>query len=209
MKELSRDIRRAAARWLFTDRDMRMHYVAEEYGFGGRTADVIGYTRAREEVHGIYRRAVDTWMGTDGKVRQYAHKKRVDEKVTQVPAEVRIVEVKISRADLLSGIRKGQVANDGNGLGTFADFCYLAGPRGLITARDLPDGWGVLEYDERAVGGGMVFVSQKPTRLTPSHPLTANERLAHQLAQSALWRLYGFGRTAPEELDPELEREMA
>ena len=200
MKDLSRQIRRAAARWLFTDRDMRMHYVAEEYGFGGRTADVIGYSRAREEVRGVYRKVDSEWFA-------YKISRRVSEKTIIHPAEVRIVEVKISRADLLGGIRKGQVANDGNGFGVFADFCYLAGPRGLIDARDLPDGWGLLEFDARA-NGDFIYLSQKPTRLTPTHPLTASADLAHRLAQSALWRLYGFGRTSPEELDPELAREL-
>lgn len=204
MKDLSKQIRRAAARYLFTDRDLRMHYVAEEYGLGGRTADVIGYSREREEVRGVYRKVDHPWEyeGRRGVTRV---SQRVSEKRKTIPPEVRIVEVKISRADLAAGIRKGQIANDGIGFGAFADFCYLAGPRGLITARDLPAGWGLLEFHDGADWANrpyaMVSLAQKPVRLTPAHPLSANADLAHRLAQSALWRLYGHGRPAPEELD--------
>ena len=209
MKDLSVRIRRAAARWLFVDRDLRMHYVAEEYGFEGRTADVIGYSREREERRGIYRKVDHPWE-FDGRRGVTTRSERVGERVKQIPPEVRIVEVKISRSDLAAGIRKGQIANDGAGFGAFADFCYLAGPHGLITARDLPAGWGLLEFRERQVWSsklergvitGVVVLAQKPTRLTPTKPLTEDVGdLAHRIAQSALWRLYGHGRAAPEEL---------
>jgi hypothetical protein len=197
LNELSVRIRRAAARWLFADRDNRMHYVAEEYGFGGRCADVIGYSRDREEIRGVYRKVLEPRWDGNGMQRV---NRRVEDRVKKIPAEVRIVEVKISRGDFLGGIRKGQVANTGNGFGVFADFCYLATPGDLIRVDELPSGWGLLEYDERATGAGAVYIRHKPIRLAPTHPLTASEGLAHHLAQSALWRLYGYGRAAPEEL---------
>jgi hypothetical protein len=197
MNELSVRIRRAAARWLFSDNDNRMHYVAEEYGFGGRCADVIGYSRDREEVRGVYRKVLEPRWDGNGMQRV---NRRVEDRVKKIPAEVRIVEVKISRGDFLGGIRKGQVANTGNGFGVFADFCYLATPAKLVRVDELPAGWGLLEYSERGTGQPSVGLVQKPIRLAPTYPLSADQQLADRLAQSALWRLYGYGRVSPEEL---------
>lgn len=66
-----------------------------------------------------------------------------------------------------------------------------------------------IEYDEpfychepfERTRDGWKFDREKPIRLTPARPLSADANLAHRLAQSALWRLYGHGRVAPEELD--------
>lgn len=193
MNDLSVRIRRAAARWLFTE--LRMGYVGEEYGISGRCADVIGLSFAHEEVRGVYRKVAEEWGG-----RTWKTSRRVDEKRILHPPEVRIVEVKISRADFLAGVRKGQIGNAGSsdnplapslGLGAFADFVYLAVPPAptVLRADELPTGWGLLHIDVT------VRVIAKPTRLAPQWPLASDpERLAKGLAQSALWRLYGLGR---------------
>jgi hypothetical protein len=202
MLELSTRIRRAVARWLFAG-DLRALYVAEEYGFGGRTADVIALWPEREQRRYVYRKVTEEWGG-----RSFTRTKNVGEKVKVLPAEVRIVEVKVSRADFLAGLRKGQIANTDNGFGAFADFCYVAAPDPLAAAivlrQELPTGWGMLEYHDYENGGFYIDTIQKPTRLAPSHALTRDiDGLGKALAQSALWRLYGVRRKAPEELNAE------
>lgn len=206
MKALSVRIRRRCAQWLFVDRQLRATLVAEEYGLSGRCADVIALWLPRDEIRGVYRKVTEPFV-LGG--RPWTHNKRISEKTIHHPAEVRIVEVKVSRADFLAGIRKGQLSNAGVGFGAFAEYCYLAVPRpfaSVLAITELPSGWGLIECGEGEDYRRRSFVSlallQKPTQLTPSHALSADpDRIARTLAQSALWRLYGFDKKAPDELD--------
>ena len=59
-----------------------------------------------------------------------------------------LVEVKVSRADFLADKNKVFRRCADYGMG---DLRYYAAPKGLLVAADLPDGWGLLEIDERCV----------------------------------------------------------
>lgn len=59
-----------------------------------------------------------------------------------------IIECKVSRADFCADKLKSFRKCEDSGMG---DKRYFAAPKGLITVDDLPDGWGLLEIDERCV----------------------------------------------------------
>ena len=59
-----------------------------------------------------------------------------------------LVECKISRADFLSDKEKFFRKYEGYGMG---DYRYYAAPVGMIKPEDLPEGWGLLEVEERFI----------------------------------------------------------
>jgi len=56
-----------------------------------------------------------------------------------------LIEVKVSRADFLSDKHKRFRRAEESGMG---DRRYFCAPRGMLTANEIPDGWGLLEVDE-------------------------------------------------------------
>jgi hypothetical protein len=108
------------------------------------------------------------------------------------PREVRIVEVKVSRSDLVHGLRKGQLSND-RGLGACADFCHLLVAKGVrIDLGELPDRWGLLTYEETDNGARIITAQRHAKRLAPT--ITSEDRrLADALTQATLWRHYAHG----------------
>lgn len=55
-----------------------------------------------------------------------------------------MIEVKITRADFLSDFKKPFRENPKKGIGDMRLYCT---PKGLIAIEELPDCWGLLEYD--------------------------------------------------------------
>ena len=86
-----------------------------------------------------------------------------------------LIECKVSRADFLADGKKRFRRFEEHGMG---DSRYVAVPKGLLTAGDLPDGWGLLEVDER-------FVWER--RQAQAKP--ANKRNECVMLMSALRRL--------------------
>lgn len=187
MNDLSHLIRRAAARWLFAE--VRVDYVGEEVGLPARQADVVGLKLERVERRTKYRKERREFDG-----RSYLATVSAGTTERTLPPAAYVIEVKISRADFLAGVRKGQLANAGAGLGAYADFAYVAAPAALVRVDELPSGWGLVEFDAARPPQMCMAVALKAKRLAPAHPLTANlSALSHTLAQSAMWRLYRYG----------------
>jgi len=187
MNDLSWSARRAAARWLFVER--RMELVGEEINVQVEPVKVPldPYTRkyADENPHVDYRRTL-SFRSADvlGFTRKQTRKR-----------ELRIIEIKVSRADLLGGIRKGQVGNGEGGLGSAADFCHLLIRRGMrIDLGELPERWGLLVFDPDANGKAAVTIQKPARRLAPT--VTVDERrLVVALQQSVQWKLYSYDTT--------------
>jgi len=59
-----------------------------------------------------------------------------------------LIECKVSRGDFFSDGKKWFRRDEGSGMG---DRRYVAAPKGLLTPDEMPDGWGLLEVDERCV----------------------------------------------------------
>lgn len=139
--DLHARLRRIGAAWLFCEE--RVLLVAEEYSLGGgRCADVLGMTDARRVVPSS-KAARLAYPELTSKERRGPDKRNVE---IPTDAHFRLIEVKASRADFIVGLRKGQIANDGQGLGTRADYCYLLCPWGVAWPEELPPRWGLLWY---------------------------------------------------------------
>jgi len=59
-----------------------------------------------------------------------------------------LVECKVSRADFKADAKKFFRRNEGRGIG---DRRYMATPKGLLTPREVPEGWGLLEVGNHQV----------------------------------------------------------
>ena len=59
-----------------------------------------------------------------------------------------LIERKVSRADFLADRKKWFRRHEDAGMG---DVRYVAAPKGLLRAEEMPDGWGLLEVDDRFV----------------------------------------------------------
>lgn len=68
--------------------------------------------------------------------------------VWQSGAQSVLIECKVSRADFLSDKNKFFRRQENYGMG---DCRYYACPKGIIKPEELPEGWGLLEVDERRI----------------------------------------------------------
>ena len=191
MNDLSWGARRAAARWLFCGR--RMELVAEEVGVSVAPTKVpLGPAErvyAEKYPDADYRRVLTIRsadvLGFTRERTKWSSRKR----------ELRIVEVKVSRADLLGGIRKGQVGNGPGGLGSVADFCHLLIPKDMrIDLGELPDRWGLLVFDPAAPPQNAVYTQKPARRLSPTVAIE-EDRLVVAIQQSVQWKLYSYDTT--------------
>lgn len=191
MNDLSWRARRAAARWLFVER--RMELVGEEIDV--RVAPVKlpldGYYRevAKENPGVDYRRSLSV---RSADALGFTRARTVWPTRTR---ELRVVEVKVSRSDLLSGIKKGQVGNGEGGLGSVGDFCHLLVPKGMrVDLGDVPARWGLLVFDPDARGSAAITIAKPARRLTPTVEVD-EDRIARAIQQSVQWKLYDYGTT--------------
>ena len=86
-----------------------------------------------------------------------------------------LIECKVSRADFLADKKKCFRRAEDTGMG---DWRYFAAPKGLLSAADIPEGWGLLEVGERRIRETV-----KP------EPKEANKRAECVMLMSTLRRL--------------------
>lgn len=68
--------------------------------------------------------------------------------IAATPAASIVLEAKVSRADFLADRNKSFRQAPETGIG---EFRYFIAPKGLIKPNELPDKWGLVEYDGRAL----------------------------------------------------------
>ena len=86
-----------------------------------------------------------------------------------------LVECKASRADFLADAGKWFRRHEESGMG---DLRYVAAPRGMLSPNETPEGWGLLEVDDRCV---------RTTK--EAQPKNGNKRAECVMLMSALRRL--------------------
>ena len=108
-----------------------------------------------------------------------------------------VIEVKTSRADFLKDGKKWHRAETMKNYQS-GNFRYYLAPAGMIRTDELPEGWGLLEWDGKTI-----------TRVTPSQYRTVNNH-ADLIILSSILRREGFPekifnyRGAPTTIHPKI-----
>lgn len=114
-----------------------------------------------------------------------------------------LIECKASRADFLADRQKMFRKHPQLGMGTIRYYCC---PKGLLKKEELPEGWGLLEIDEKgkakAIRPRATMTNEAGNQYDGDYRHEKNLKAEHELMYSALRRLHLRGRIEEVYSDP-------
>lgn len=115
----------------------------------------------------------------------------------------KLIECKASRADFFADRAKMFRKHPAQGMGTIRYYCC---PKGLLKKEELPEGWGLLEVDEKgktkAIRSMVTMTNEYGHEYKSDYRHEKNLKAEHELMYSALRRLQLRGRIEEVYSDP-------